>query len=128
MRPAAVLVRKDDADLLGDRPVLSAVGLDQPDQIVVVDDRDVALAGRHRLDLIGVAALRRARQVVDQAFRPRLGVLEAVCLDHRRDQRLIVDVGRRADADPAQPLRFGEILVGRDLARIDPILGVDDAP
>ena len=86
-----------------------------------------SLAGRHRLDLIGVAALGRARQIVDQALGPGFGLLDAERLDHRADQRLIVDVAGRADAHPALPFWISEILVARDRGRVGPVLGVHDA-
>ena len=123
---APVLVGEDDPDLVGDRPLVGVVRLDQPDQVVVIDHGDVALAGRHRLDLVGVGALRRTSEVRDQALRPGLGLLEPQTLDHRADQRLVVDIVGGAHADPSPPFGVGEVLVGVDLARVDPVLGIDD--
>ena len=82
----------------------------QPRVVVGVRHRDAALAGRHRLDLVGVAALRLAREVRDDALRPGLRLRFADVRDLRGDQRQVVRMAARARADLALVHRIGERL------------------
>ena len=74
-------------------------------EVVGVRHRDVAGARNEALELVGVAALRRAGEVRLHALGPALGAVLAVVLDDRAHQRQVVDVGRRADADLALVFR-----------------------
>ncbi len=58
------------------------------------------------------------REVVHPAAHDPLGLRLALRLDHRRDQRLVVDLLRRAQAQLALPLRAGERLVGAERRRV----------
>src|SRR3546814_12697437 len=53
-----------------------------------------------------------ARQVVLDHAQPLLGVRGVVVGNHRREQAGVVRVLAGADADPALPLRVGQVLVG----------------
>ena len=128
MGAAAVLVGEDDADRCRDGIVLRLVRGDQAGEVVVVGDRDIAFACRHRFDLIGIAALGVPGHVGDQAPGPGFGGIKAIGFDHRGDERLVIDIRGRANTDLAGPFRIGEILIGGDLGWINPILGVDDGP
>ncbi len=124
---AAVLVREhhpDVVDALDDAVLLVP---DPAEEVVGVRDRDVALARHHRLDLVAVAALRRAGEVGEQPLGPGLRRLLAVVGDDRGHQRQVVDVRRGADADLALVGRIGQRLVGLRRAR-HPVLGVEDHP
>ena len=115
----AVLVREDRRELL--RRVLLAPHLRglQPDIVVVIGERHRALAGGHTLKQRRVRALRRPREIGDDALHPLLGLLRSPMLDQRAQQRQIVDRGARAHADLALEPRIGERLIGLHKLGID---------
>ena len=57
--------------------VLRFVAVDQAPEIVGVRDRDIALAGRGRAQLVGVAPGGFTREVGHQAARPGFGLVHA---------------------------------------------------
>ena len=111
VRAAVGLVGEHHADLGGDLAVLRLLGAHEVDVIVGVADAELGFAGGHALDLVGVAAARRARQVGRDALGPRLGLLRPVGRQQRAHQRLVVDVARSADQQLALPLGIGQVLV-----------------
>src|SRR3546814_11384906 len=88
MRSAPLLVREDDPDLLGD--VL--VPFHEPQIVIVVGNAYRAFAGGHGANLVGVAALRRAREVGDHALRPFFGLLLSVMPDSGSLEHEILDI------------------------------------
>ena len=95
--------------------------------VVGVADGDVAQPGLHVAHLLAVAASGLARQIVFDAGQPGFGFFLAEVRDHRRDERDVIGVLTRADADFAAPLRVGEFFVG-DRRLLHAIFGgVDDA-
>ena len=120
------LVGPDQADLLDHGLVLGLVGAHQAGQVVAVGERDAALAAGHGLDLVGVTALGCPGLVVDVAFQDLFGLLDAVMLDHRAEQRQVVGVAAGAGADLALVLGVGQRFVGGDILRVDAVLVVDD--
>ncbi len=84
--------------------------------VVRVREADVADAAEDVARDVAVAARRLAREVRLHAAQPLLGRRFAIVRDHRRDERRVVRVLARADADLALPFRIGEILVAE---RID---------
>ena len=120
MRAVRGLVRKHDAGLCHDLPVRGLRRAHEARVVVRVRQRDRALACGHGLDLVRVAALRRAGHVRHHALRPGLGLGLAQVRDFRADERQVVRMAARARADLALVLRIGERLVGRDVRAARP--------
>ena len=72
-----------------------------------------------RADLVAVAPRRPAREVRDEGIGPGLRLVHAVVRDQGGDQRQVVHVRGRADADAALPLLVREGFVGREFGRFD---------
>src|SRR5690606_20925125 len=103
-------------------------GAHQPDEIIGVGERDAAFAARHRPDLVGVTAFRTARHVVDHPLEPGHGLLQAMVLDHRAEQRQVVGVASRTGADLALVRRIRQRLVGLYALGVYVLLVVNDDP
>ena len=112
VRAAGALVGEHHAHLLHGRALVRFVRLDQARHVVGVGQRHAAFARGHGLDLVGVAALGRARHVVHHALEPGLALGVAQALDHGGEQRQVVGVRARAGADQALELGVGQLLVG----------------
>src|SRR5574343_609568 len=123
---ATGLVREHHADLFHRLAVLGLGRAHHAGDVVAVGQRDLAFAGGHGLDLVGVAALGRAGHVVHQALEPGFGGLRADVLEHRAEQAQVVGVGTGAGAEAALVLRVGQFLVGVDVLALDAGLLVDD--
>ncbi len=101
--------------------------LEQPCKIVGVGDAHVALPGGDRFQNLSVAV--DIGWVVgdpppDYLFDCRFPLL----LDERAEQRLVVGVARRAEAESSFPLRIPESGVGGQLIRLHPGGAVHDRP
>jgi len=79
---------------------------------------DVGFARGDRLDLVGVAAARRACQIRRDALGPCLGLLGTERGEQRAGQRLVIDVPRGADEQPSLPLGVSQAVVGQHLGRL----------
>jgi len=128
MRAPAILVGEDQPGPLGDGLIGLVVGQRETDPVVVVTHRQATLAGGDPTDLVGVAALRRTRHVVDQSLGPVFGGLRPVGGDQRGHQRLVVVIVRGADADLALETRIRELLVATERRLVILLLVVVDDP
>ena len=120
------LVREHHRHLRDHFLVLGLLRGDQPCPVVAVRDGDLALAAGDRADLVGIAALRRAGLVGDDALQDLARLRFTVALQQRREQREVVRMAARARADLALVLRVGELLVGVDVLGLDLVLVVED--
>ena len=129
MGAAVVLVGEDDVDgggpFLLHRAFLIGHHLAH---VIGVSQRHVAFALVYRLHLGPVIALRSAGKVGLDAVRPGFGGGLAVRRDHPRQQRNGIDVLARPGADAPQHVGLGQVLVGCDLARLDPLLMGENDP
>ena len=91
----------------------------------MVRESHVTLPGGDRFEDFCVA-VDDGRLVLGPAAHDRLGVGLAVAAGQRGDQRLVVDVARRAQAEAAFPLWVAERLVGGELGRRDLLRVVHD--
>ena len=94
-------------------------------EVVRVDDADVALARRRSPRAARCRS--RTTSVARLATQPRttlLGLRLAERRDHHRDQRLVVDLLRGAQAQAALPRRSGERLIGAELPGVDTLRGL----
>ena len=128
VRAPASLIRENDSDLLGDLPLPGLFRAGKARVVILVRNRDVALAGRDRLQLVRVATPRLVGEVRAHALRPGLGLLLAQVIDERAHQREVVDAGGRAHANAPVPFRVGEILVRLEFSGPDLCLVVGDDP
>jgi hypothetical protein len=93
--------------------VFGLVRAHQAGEVVGVGDGHAAFAGSNGLDLVGVAALGRAREVGDDAAGPVLRPSPRPDRGNDRAiKRQVVRVGARARADLALELRIGQVFVG----------------
>src|SRR6476469_8625681 len=103
--------RQDHLRGIGPRLLVGLVVIHQR-PVIGVADADVAFAGGDVSCGLAVSARRFLREVDLDALEPFLGLRLAVMSDVGCDQRVVVDVLARADADLALPFRFGELFVG----------------
>jgi len=122
------LVGPDDTDLFHQFLLFRLGRPQQAGNVIAVGERDAAFAGGDRLDLVGVATLRGAREIGDHALRPGFGPGLALMGDDRGHQRQVVGVRTRTRAQLALEVRVGQVVVGPDLFRLDGGLVVDDDP
>ena len=83
MRAASRLIGENYANFFDRCLIGGLVGFHQTCEIVGIGERDVAFAGGHGIELIGVAANRFARQICHYANRPRFGFFGAIGGDDR---------------------------------------------
>ncbi len=108
MRAPAILLREGQHGLL-DRFALGIGALRHAHPVIMVHQRDRALAGGNRLDLAGIAALRRPREIRHDAARPGFRRILAQPVDQFAHQGEIVDIRAGAHADFALEIRAGEV-------------------
>ena len=127
--PFRVLRREhpaDHVDLVADSLHVLADGAGE---VIAVRDRDLAFAGHDAAQLVGIAALRRARHVRHHPLGPGAGGLGAVILDDRGQQRLVVGVVRRPDADQSLVPGIGQVEIGaRRVADLGLVIEDDPRP
>ena len=82
--------------------------------------------GSDRLHQQRVIREKVGREIGDPAAHDLLGLLFAVLRNQHRDQRLVVDRLRSAQAQPALPLGIGQRFVAVELFRLHPFSAVDD--
>ena len=78
-----------------------------------------ATGGGHRLQQSGVVGKHGCREVGDPATDDLFGLRFTVFGDHHGDQRLVVDLFRRAQAQAAFPLLSGEVFIGAQIGGLD---------
>ena len=125
---AAVLEgRQDHLDRLAPGLLLvPALARAHQPHVVGVRDGDVADAAQDVLGAVAVAAARLAGKVRLEAGQPFLGRRRVVMRHEGREQRRVVGVLARADADPPLPFGVRQILVG-DRVKLQVLGRIDDA-
>jgi hypothetical protein len=96
-------------------------------EVVGIGDPHVALSRRDGLEDLGVA-IDEDGLVGGPRLHDRLGLRLALALDHRRHERLVVDIARGPEAEAAFPLRIAERIVGRQLLGLHLLGVVHDGP
>ena len=121
MSAPAFGVRKYKPYLFGNRPlvlILQHIAI-----VVAVTNGDVAYALGNSLDLVAVATLGFAGQIVFQAFQPLLGFGFTMVCDHGGEQGDVVGVLAAPSADTVVPLVVCQLLVGGNLTFFHAVLG-----
>src|SRR5262249_59863612 len=103
------------------------LGVAHQSNVIAVADGEIAGSGENVACAFAVAARRFLREVAFQAAQPLLALRFAVLGDVGGEQRRVVGVLTRADADLAAPPGIGEALVGQGLVGHAILGGIHDA-
>ena len=92
--------------------------------VVGINDAHITLAGNDGFHQGGVVGEHIRGQVGHPAAHDFFGLFFAKTLNHGRHQRLVVDLLGGAQAQAPFPFRVGQIFVARQLAGLQPVLGI----
>ena len=119
MRAPACLVGKHDAHLVHHGFVFWVGGSHEAGKVVGVGQPNAAFAAGNCFDLIGVAALGRARHVVCHAFEPSLGSGRADMLADGAKQAQVVGMRAAAGAQLAFVFGLAQLFIGVHIVALD---------